>query len=372
MVARRKQKVVADKQDDSKFDRKELLAGLIRLKSAIRAGASIPELSHMWFHRNYVSAFDGRFGVRVSLDTDLDCGVPGMALLGLLGTSNLKRVSLEGKSRGLAVGLGRSLSKLKVFDADRDIWPFDEVDEPDVDAGISYELSEDFITALRSVLMIKIAKPTRIEHEGVLVYGEKKKFTMYTTDSSTVARAVVSGKTSLLSGLTFFPRLFAEQLVAQCPAGALLTVMDKHFIAVSTDVELYSQMLDTSTVHDMEGLVARNQEGHPPPVLLPIGLKDALDRADILASGELAEVHFSIRDNELHLKGSYVHGDLQERFKLEGLDPDVELPHPDVELLLTVPLLRRALGVTDTFSASDRSITCYSGDDFLYMLSSRR
>ena len=70
------------KKDDSlKFDRAELLDSLTKLKSGIGKGTAIPSYSHIWFNEQHAFSYNGGLGIRVPLDTELNCGVPGLAAL---------------------------------------------------------------------------------------------------------------------------------------------------------------------------------------------------------------------------------------------------------------------------------------------------
>ncbi len=351
------------KDEGIKLDREELLVSLTKLKPALRAGAAIPELSHLWFNEQHAFAYDGGLGIRVPLDTEMNCGLPGSAVLGLLRTSSLKQVSLEPDEGGLTMRLGRSCIKLNTLDLDREVWNFPTHTQKDEEGA---DLSEEFIEALRSVLMVKPKSPTRVEEHGVLVYGEKKHIDLYATDSRTIARATIDETMGPLSGLTLLPRPFAEQLVAQCPAGARLVVREDHLAALTKDIELYSNVLDTSEIKDTRKAMHKALKQHPTDVPLPAGLEAALARAVILAGAGEACVEFVIEGDELKLSGggSEWLGELSEILKLEE-------PHPEVELTLDVELLSRALKLTDTFSAVDDSIAFYGGEEFLYLVASR-
>jgi DNA polymerase III sliding clamp (beta) subunit (PCNA family) len=318
-------------------------------------------LSHIWFNEQHAFAYDGGLGIRVPLDTELNCGVPGAATLALLKTSSLKQVALEPDEAFLTVKLGRSRSKLASLDLEREVWPFSMKSIAEDDAFV---VSEEFIEALRSVLMVKASSATRIEHHGVLVYFDKKQIDLYTTDSSTIARATVDNSNSLVGEMILLPRPFAEQLVAQCLGGADLWVLSDCLVARADGIELYSNVLDISEIQDIRKVVAKAQKSHPTDIPLPAGLEAALDRALIIAGGDEASVEFVIEGDELSLSGGGDFGEVSERLKLEE-------PHPEVELSLTVALLRRALKLTDTFSAVDESIAFYGGDAFLYLVAAR-
>lgn len=342
-------------------DREALLVALGRLKPALRTGGAIPELAHMWFADGHVRAYDGGLGIRLAHDLGLACGVPGRALLGLLGTSSLKEVTLEHdeKDVALVVKMGRSRTKLNVLDPGRDPWRF-----PTENAGGS-RISEEGIEAIRSVLISKASSPTRLEHHGISVYADGADVDVYAYDSKTVAQATYADKEANLPEFVFLPRPLAEQIVALCPHGADLTVADDYFAAVGRGVEIYSNVLDTEGIIQLPSLLNKKIKPHPEAVPLPTGLEAALDRAEVLAgSGGDAVMDLAVKDRQFRLTGKYAFGTLDEKLELET-------EHPEASLKVEAAMLRRGLLATDAFSATDDSLAFWGGENFLYVVGAR-
>lgn len=346
-----------------KTDRVKLLEQLSALKPAIKSGGLIPELSHVWFKDQEAFAYDGVIGVRVPLDTGMECGVPGGVLLGLLGTSRLPDVSVDADDSGtcLVVKMGRSTSKLAMLDIERGVWPFPR----DVGGGDSLDVTDDLLAALGHVLVVEPRHATRVEHKGILIYRDKGGVTLCATDSVTIARARVDYKGASAGDVVLLPRAFAEQVVKCCPAGGRLSIRDDHLVARSNGLELYSHVVDAAEVQDVLGIVDKLAKEHPDPVPVPAGLRIALERAEILEGAADAIVELSLAGGDLVFKGAYKYGELSERAKMKG-------KHPDASGQFEVGLVARGLAGAESMSLDESALILRGAGDDLYAVAPRR
>ena len=344
-----------------KIDREEFMAQLARLKPALASGGVVQELSHVWFDKAYAYAFDGGFGIKLKLATELSCGLPGKPLLDLLSTSALKEAVLEPSGASITIKLGKAQTKLAALEEARRVWPYplklSRTAEP-------ITLDEEFIEGLRKVLFIKASPPTRVEHHGVTVEVIKAGLGLYATDSATMAWVVVKGAgKGAAFGKVLLPRTFAEQIVAQAPEGIKLVVASDCIIAEADGVSFYSNLLDTSGADDMDGIITKQLAKHAAPLPLPAGLEGALARAEILAGAETAAVEAAIVDGALKLSGGYGLGTLQESLELEGKASNAKMK-------LAAGLLRRGLPHADSFSLTANSLVLRGEPDFVYIVAS--
>lgn len=342
-------------------DREEFSESLTRVKPALSSGGVVQELTHIWFDGKTATAYDGGFGIKLKLPSELECGVPGAALLAMLSTSALKEAGLEQGETSLELKLGKSKSKLAVLEASRIVWPFPakmpKNSEPTA-------LGDAFVEALRKVLFVKASPPTRVEHHGVLVEAVKKDLVLYTTDSATIASATVKGAAAHTTfERLLLPRDFAEQIVAQSSAGVELFALKDCLIAVGEGITYYSNLLDISGAEDMGAIVAAQLESHPEAVPLPAGLEGALSRAEILSSrdNEGDIVTLVIKGSALLLTGDYGLGKLNESLELEGSPPAATIR-------IKAGLLRRALSHADSLSITKGSMLLRSGTEFTYVV----
>ena len=343
-------------------EREDFIKTLTHLKPALGVKGVIPQLAHIWFDKANAYAYDGGFGIKLAYKGELDCGVPGVPLMGLLSTSALKEATLEPNgAAALQVKLGKSHSKLAILEGDQKVWPF-PVKLPKNATPLA--LSEDFIEGLRKTLFIKASPATRVEHHGVTVLHNNNNLELYSTDSSTMVQVTIKGGGKGADfDRTLLPRDFAEQLVAQAPEGAKLYVMADCLIADAEGISFYSNLLDLSEANDMGAIMAKNIAKHPKAVALPAGLESALARAEILAGLEEPAVDVSVEGSILKLTGTYALGALQESLPLEG-------KHPEAKMKLRAGLLRRALVHAETFSVTKDSLLLRGEPDFVYLVAS--
>ena len=343
-----------------RLERARFLSKLAVLKPAIASGGVIIELRHIWFDKGYAMAYDGGLGIRIPLDVGgITCGVPGATLLGLLGTSPLKEVELDlPDKKSLSVSFGSSHSKVAVLASDSNVWPF-PAKEPSED---QLQVTEIFIEALRKALLVKAAIITRIENRGIIVEPNKRKFELYATDSASLVQVLVEEKNASFSERVLLPREFCQQLVECCPKGAALSIRKDYFAATTGEISIYSNVLDASGIADLRALANKHLKPQPESVALPVGLEGALSRAEILAGAEAAIVTISIKKNAMVLKGKYPYGVLDETLVLEG-------EHPDAEIKIDSPLLRRVLAQVDQFSISTEALALYGDGGVVYLIS---
>lgn len=362
MAARRRRS--SDKKKDG-LDRGEFLSKLSQAAPAINNAGSITELKHLWFDREHIYAYNGGMGIRVDYPTELELGVHGETLLKLCKTGS-GPLGIKLSDGTMTVSSGRShvkLSSLPLSDFmdkesdERVVWPYPE--EPG--GGFELELSEELLDGLRRALLVKPRNHNRVEHYGVSFFPLKEGAGLYTTDDNTMLEVKVD--MTVPRGVTKFilPRVFAEQLVAQCGDGAKLTVSD-HLRAVGDGVTLYTSFLDPEDIHDMPkilGGIAGEAESF---ATIPSGFTEALDRMFILAGDQREpELSMEVNGGVLRVFGTYPLGELDEEFELDEELPDTEA------LTLTGPQLGKPLGEAEQFSVVDRAVVFIGGEDYTYV-----
>lgn len=345
-------------------DREEFVAALVRVKPALSSGGRVAALSHIWFDEKAVYAFDGGFGIRLALKTELNCGVPGSALMGLLGTSALKEAELEVGENALRVKFGKSTSKLATLEPDASAWRF-PVTLPKKKEPV--KLDELFMEALRKTLFVKASSPERVEHYGVIVQKRKRDLFLGSADKIAIASAVVKGAAADVEfERVIFPRTFAEQLVAQSPEGVDLYVLggdSNCLVAVGDGITFYSNMMDLADADNLDELVSRQRKTHPEAVPLPAGFEAALNRAEILAGREEPVVELETVKGALNVSGDYGLGQLDEKL-------DLEETLPAAKFRAKAGVLRRALPYSESFSITKNTLLMSGADGFTYVVGS--
>jgi len=304
-----------------KIDRKELLTALEPLKPALSNRGAVVELSHIWFDSEFAYAHDGGMGVRVKLETPFKLGVPGNLLLGLLNQAGAESLTLDAKEDTLAFKAGKSNVKLATLPLDSRVWPYPE--KPTSKPVATIKVSEALIAGLKQVFVVKPSNPTRMEHHGVSIFPVEKEVDLYTTDSKMVAVTPVTEPLVGKIKSAVLPRNFAEQLVAQCKAGAELKLYSDCFtVTASPKVTLYSNVFDTSDMYDMPSIADKfSDEKAAPPFKLPEGFSGTLERAVLMAGADEPAVQLITDGKTLLVTGRFKYGELSEQFAVDKALP---------------------------------------------------
>lgn len=341
-----------------KLERKKLLEVLAPLKPALATPTVIAGQLQIWFDKEYAYAHDGGFGVRSVLETPFDFGVPGKLLLGLLESFAADEVLLEPKDTVLAFKVGKSTTKLTTLD--KSARPRFYEEDPGKPTN-TIKVSRELVAGLRRVFMLRPANPKRLEHHGVCLFPVESEMDLFTTDSKSIAVAPVAQKYK--GKKLVIPRVFAEQLVAQCEENAELDIFRDHFRVNATDkVTLYSNLFDTEGMQDLPSQVDRAYDTKAAPLFgIPKGFDVALERAVLMAgSNEEPLVKLKTNGKKLVVSGEFRSGDFSEEF-----DVDKSLPDRTVEVLAK-PLMTAA-AVTQLM-VGPNAVALRGNDDFLYFL----
>lgn len=343
-----------------KADRKALVSELVKLKPALNTGSVVAELSCVWFDGEFAYAYNGGFGIKLPLETNFSCGVPGTTILGLLGSSALSEVTLEHlDNSALQIKLGKSVSKLGALDLEKRIWPYPS---PTSTLTDEFLLTTDLVEALRKALLIKASPPTRVEHHGILLEVLGGGLGVYSTDSATMIRIFVQGSgTGASFGRVILPRAFAEQIVTHYSEGMQLSIFNDCLGAHSGSIELWSNLLDLSSADDLGDIVAKVCGAHvADSVDVPAGFEETLVRAGILSGAEEAFVELSVRDDVLKVKGSYSLGQLEEDFA-------ISLEQPQTSMRVRAGAILRGLAYAKDISVTKSSLLLSGEGGFVYI-----
>lgn len=345
-----------------KFDRKELLDSLQMLKPALGAAStSIQELKHIWFDGDFAFTYNGGLGIRVSLKSGLKFGVPGPPLLGLLSDDTVKEVTLEAKNNTLEVELGKASAKLVTLPLDNSPWNFPL--KPAKEA-VELELTEELLTALKRVSIIKARPAVRTEHYGVVTFPDKDTVSLYSTDSKALVEVILEVK--LPKGLSklVLPHEFVDVVTRFCEPGTAIYLGTNCFQAQSEKVLICSNVLDSSNLQDIPALVDSILSGKPVYAPLPDTLRLALDRVEVLAGGGDAYVNLETDGvGSLILNGRLTYGDFKEIFKLaKEVKP--------AKITVDARLLRVGLTEALRFTITKRALVMQGEDGFLFLVTS--
>jgi hypothetical protein len=141
-------------------------------------------LQHFAFDGESVTAFNDLQGVRLQLETNLECTIPGNLLLRLLNTLSHEQIEIIKHPDGshVVVQSGKSQQKLPMLPLDEFVFTMPEMPEHPI------SVPSAVIDGLRSCLINVSTNPTRPEFNGVNVVIESNGITLYSSDGLSISR----------------------------------------------------------------------------------------------------------------------------------------------------------------------------------------
>lgn len=347
-----------------KTERTTLLAALDVVKPAIATKALLEELTHVWFSKGQIVAYDDVLGIRVPFECDgLEGGLKGALISGLLNASGAKTVEISVDGKEAELKAARAKLKLAVLDPDRAVWDF-----PNTKKSSFFPLSKELLAALSDVL-IAVGQDTSIPDQlGVTFVMTEDGLSLYTTDSKTIAEAFVKKPKDYDVDHVVLPTPFIEQLLRLCgPDGEMAILKDSVVAYSKSGIGIYARLVDCPDPSDFETELQRAlpKGFRKAAVDIPEVMKLAVERALVVLDGKVAEpISLYVKDKVLHMEAESGLGELRDQIPLEQ-------EHEDVDIKVDPALIKRALEKCDKMLVADRCLCMIGrGGDFVYVISS--
>jgi hypothetical protein len=349
-----------------KIERKPFVEKLLALKPALGTSSSrIAELKHIWFGGEEAWTFNGNLGIRLSLKSEFKGGVLGLPLLGLLQGADADYIDVEAVKGTLTVKFGRSRAALPILDLGSSPWNFPV--EPTKEAQ-PVQLDETLIKAFERVGIVRISKPTRVEHWGIVLFpGPDEMTLLYTTDSRAIVELAVDRPLPEKVEKTVLPFDFSDVVVASYDKEAscnTLYIAENYLMFRIGSMLVCSNVLDSSSVDDLlarvDSLVAKVTSSRE----IPKGFGDALSRVSLLAGDGDAVVCLESAEKSLTVTGRNLqYGEFEEKFPLKnGGDCS------DPKIAVNAGLLGMGVAVSRNFAVTDGALILGDGEGFTFML----
>lgn len=347
------------------FDREELLSLLSDASPALDRTSNIPGFDHFWFDGKYVYAYNGGLGVRLVLESNLNCGLPGKTLLDLIRTSALKEIDIEASKKGTVLKMGKSRINLVTMDAERKPWAFPTPSKKGPgQIKATLKLTEDVLAAFTKVSFVRrMGKVTQAIHNGVAVIPEKKTTDFYATDSASMARVSLDLVSDENLPNFIAPWGFVERFLTLATPNASLYYLDKCLIVEDDGVLVCSNLMEFPDYPDMPKTM---DELDIPEVSVevPSGLQSILDRVVILSGDPAAPILLTADGTTLTLEGKYRLGSLSEDLPFKtGRSAEGKFP---------AYLVRRGLVEAEEMAITTKLLVLRGKDktsDFIYLVS---
>jgi DNA polymerase III sliding clamp (beta) subunit (PCNA family) len=344
----------------STFNREELLGTLNECRPGLANGGMIDELTHLWFDRKNVYAYNGGLGIRRRIETDLACGLPGKPLLDLLASSRLEKCSITKAPGGIDLKLARSPILLAgIDDADRRVWPFPKV-LPKEDGLL---LSDKLFEAMKMMTFAKASSPSQSIHHGVLLSVGHDVVTIYATDGKSIASIGVKAKNvSMDKFLLPWEMLSVSAALLKGKDDAQLWLLEDCVVAGAPGTMIASNLVDLTGSPDVVGIMKTRFGGKMQE--LPKGFGPVLDRAVILAGKDEPLLTLTTSKGRLRLQGKYALGQIDEELDLEGGGAAVKAKFP-------ADLIAQAVPLSDRFNLTSSTLNLAGPNSFQYVLAAK-
>lgn len=289
------------------MNRLDLVEKLDQARPFLLAQDFIPILTHFCFDKDHISAYNDVAGLQLSLDTELNCAVPGNLLLKMLGTMTDETVRVEAEGENiLKLKTGKTDLKLPVLTTNEFVFEL-----PDLKGVPCVTITQDFLRGLRKCLISIGKDPSHPETTGVTWVIKKKKVSIYSTDNKSLSKYSQKGikiKHSPKDGIgVITPAFFCEQLLDLVPSylssdeSFKIYFSDKFAVAKigeHGDCYLFTRLISNEIIIDFEKVLGRMIEGKEniPYTDIPDNLVASLERAVLLLTtgGTITTSHIKV------------------------------------------------------------------------------
>lgn len=144
----------------------------------------IAVLQHFAFDKTTVTAYNDITACKLSLETDLECTIPGNLLIRLLSTLKNEDVTIEKSKNNTSVTVtcGRSKTKLPMLPLEEFVFQLPELEEDPI------ELPSICVDGMKKCLSNVGSNPTRPEFNGVNLVMASDSLSLYSSDGDTISQ----------------------------------------------------------------------------------------------------------------------------------------------------------------------------------------
>jgi hypothetical protein len=346
----------------------------------------VPGLSHFWFDRESVTAFNDVLGIRVTFESDFTGGVEGERLLGLLKNSTARNVTLEARTKGRNPVLSVELGTTGVLLPMR---PIAELlfHEKFPDDSRVFAVGSEFIDALKLTMLSCVAKKLASPAErGVTLIQKGMSLDVFTTDDATVSWVRVEEQPLFTTapGRAIWPREFCDYFIRHFTTGTRVAMAGGAVWCTGgvpqkstpLDVTVYAKLIEDNTPSDFAGFVRRHEGEVAVAFKIPDDLSHALSRAAVMLP-EKSPIELEVTtvtgqemtDPDIRVLRLYANSTAGEFDDLMEIDAN---GHADLTVRVDAGLIRRALAGRTALAITGGVVVLTGPPGFFHFISIRR
>lgn len=298
------------------MNRNDLIQRLNHVKPFLMAQDFIPILNHFCFDGLYVSAYNDVAGIFISMESDLQCAVPGNLLLKMLSTMTTETVQVEMPTeRNIKLTSGKTNIKLPVLPPEEFVFKL-----PDTTDIEKVRVPKTFLRGLKKCLISVGQDPSHPEQTGISWFIEHNKISIYSTNDKSISKFSVEGEdVGFLNDdqiKVIIPAFFCEEVIEltnfyaenddyidlyikEGKRGDNFVVAE---IGTNGSCKIFTRLINGEFMN-FESVITRMLEGTTEDTFVDASeiLKPVLERAVLLLSTSetLNSTEVSVEDNEI-------------------------------------------------------------------------
>jgi DNA polymerase-3 subunit beta len=348
------------------MERDELLSKLNLARPCLSTQDIVPILSHFCFREGGIIAFNGIQAIDIDYENDLECALPGELLIKLLGSYSSDKITIKKKGKEVAVKAGKSNAKLASLSEDDYIF-----EAPDMDEGLSFSLTEDFLAGIRKTLMSVSKNSLQRSQYGITFTSDKSGAYMYSTDNFRISRyslakpVLKKEKIKVLLPETFCQLLLDITKEFGCD-DVEIVVGEDYICGVFEEegVYLYSKLLLDVDFLDFDAILDNYySEDDDDFQEVPEAFRDAIERTALLTAKESEQVvQLDSDDSILQVSANSAFGEIREDIAF-----DDDIAKKSLSFGIDANLLLGAIKVVDEMMLRP-SIFIGKSENFIHLL----
>ncbi len=356
--------------------RKDLLDILDTVKTALSTKPLIPIFQTFCFTCETVYPYNDVLGIVAPCEVDLNIGIPGDTLLGLLSNSRGESVTFEvdeAKNEAL-IKTGNSKIRLPYFGEDEFLF-----EEPEDDWETVLDLDDNVLDALSCCLVTVSEDTTQQAFMGVTVFNDSKnhEFCFYSCDGDCLTRYVLfsTDRATIdkdMEGRRYIvPSEFCQAVLRLVATLKLVTEEGESLGSLSindnwacayfeTGHAIYGRIIEKENPKDFEKMINDSLPESASFIAIPKDIALALARATIVVDKNTLRTQLTMEGKKLKLYTESSTGTIRDSFKLSN-------EYDETDIYVNAALMERAVGLCNEFAVCE-ICTAYRKEDHLLQI----
>lgn len=319
------------------MNRTDLVERLERVAPALSSNNLVPVLSHFWFNKNNLLAYNDQIAISTKLNSNFAGAVPGSTLMSLLSASRAKEVDFfvneDAEGKELSEGqllIKAASSKLKLPFMDEKATKIFEM--PKISSDLLPVNMDEFLEAVDACMRSLKEDTSMPDSLGITLSFNENYINLYATNDATISFAKVKTKQPIKEGRLVLSGNFCRQMVALAKLGdkKQLEITNDYSLFQCGDTVLFGRLVNVQRPLDFDSVIQNtfSKELHKNLVSIPTKLQLILERAIIITESktERSKTAITVKQGVARFfSQSKEKGEVRDNVQLEDMQPDVTM-----------------------------------------------